>query len=87
MNYEKLLENLGDDFQVRKNEIGFELYDKSRNLIAIIKSKKYNITFKICNGFNKLSRMTRRMVLYELKRFCQEETEKRDIHEKMQDIR
>lgn len=87
MNYEKLLENLGDDFQVRENEIGFELYDTSRNLIAIIKSKKYNITFKICNGFNKLSRMTRRMVLYELKRFCQEETEKRGIHEKMQDIR
>lgn len=87
MNYEKLLENLGDDFQVRENEIGFELYDKSRNLIAIIKSKKYNITFEICNGFNKLSRMTRRMVLYELKRFCQEETEKRGIHEKMQDIR
>lgn len=87
MNYEKLLESLGEEFQVRENEIGFELYDKSRNLIAIIKSKKYNITFKICNGFNKLSRMTRRMVLYELKRFCQEETEKRDIHEKMQDIR
>lgn len=73
MDYKKLLENLGDNFQVRENEIGFELYDTSRNLIAIIKSKKYNITFKICNGFNKLSRMTRRMVLYELKRFCQEE--------------
>ena len=83
MNYEKLLENLGDNFQLRENEIGFELYDTSRNLIAIIKSKKYNITFKICNGFNKLSRMTRRMVLYELKRFCQEETIKRGPYEKM----
>lgn len=83
MNYEKLLENLGDDFQARENEVGFELYDTSRNLIAIIKSKEYNITFKICNGFNKLSRMKRRMVLYELKRFCQEETEKRGIHEKI----
>ena len=83
MNYEKLLENLGDNFQVRENEIGFELYDTSRNLIAIIKSKKYNITFKICNGFNKLSRMTRRMVLYEFKRFCQEETIKRRPYEKM----
>lgn len=87
MNHEKLLENLGEDFQVRENENGFELYDTSRNLIAIIKSKKYNVTFKICNGFNKLSRMTRRMVLYGLKRFCQEETEKRGIYEKMQDIR
>lgn len=87
MNHEKLLESLGEEFQVRENDKGFELYDTKRNLIAIIKSKKYNITFKICNGFNKLSRMTRRMVLYELKRFCQEETVKRDIHEKMQDIR
>ena len=83
MDHKKLLERLGDNFQVRENEIGFELYDIKRNLIAIIKSKKYNITFKICNGFNKLSRITRRMVLYELKRFCQEETEKRGIHEKM----
>ena len=83
MNYEKLLENLGDDFKARENEIGFELYDTSRNLIAVIKSKKHNITFKICNGFNKLSRMTRRMVLYELKRFCQEETAKRRPYEKM----
>ena len=83
MDYKKLLENLGDDFQVRENEIGFELYDTSRNLIAIIKSKKYKITFKLCNGFNKLSRMTRRMVLYELKRFCQEETIKRRPYEKM----
>lgn len=83
MNYEKLLENLGDDFKARENEIGFELYDTSRNLIAIIKSKKYNINFKICNGFNKLSRMKRRMVLYELKRFCQEETVKRGRYEKM----
>ena len=83
MNYEKLLENLGEDFIVRENEKGFELYDTSRNLIAIIKSKKDYITFKICNGFNKLSRMTRRMVLYELKRFCQEETLKRRAYEKM----
>lgn len=87
MDHKKLLESLGEEFQVRENDKGFELYDTKRNLIAIIKSKKYNITFKICNGFNNLSRMTRRMVLYELKRFCQEETEKRDIHEKMQDIR
>lgn len=76
MNHEKLLESLGEEFQVRENDKGFELYDTKRNLIAIIKSKKYNITFKICNGFNKLSRMTRRMVLYELKRFCEEENRK-----------
>ena len=72
MNYKKLLERLGEEFQVRENEIGFELYDTKRNLIATIKAKDGDIKYSINKGFNKLSRMQRRMVLYELYGFCQE---------------
>lgn len=76
MNHEKLLESLGEDFQVRENDKGFELYDTKRNLIASIKAKEGNITYFINKGFNKLGRMKRRMVLYELQRFCEEENRK-----------
>lgn len=80
MNHEKLLESLGEEFQVRENEKGFELYDTKRNLIATITEKEGNIKYSINKGFNKLSRMKRRMVLYELYGFCQEE---RGAYEKM----
>lgn len=83
MDHKKLLERLGEEFQARENDKGFELYDIKRNLIATINAKDGDIKYSINKGFNKLSRITRRMVLYELKRFCQEETEKRGIHEKM----
>lgn len=80
MNHEKLLESLGEEFQVRENDKGFELYDTKRNLIATITEKEGNIKYSINKGFNKLSRMKRRMVLYELYGFCQEE---RGAYEKM----
>lgn len=83
MNHEKLLESLGEEFQVRENDKGFELYDTKRNLIASIKAKEGNITYFINKGFNKLGRMKRRMVLYELKRFCQEETVKRRPYDRI----
>lgn len=75
MNHEKLLEKLGKDFQARENNKGFELYDTKRNLIATIKVKDGDMNYSINKGFNKLSRMRRRMVLYELYGFCQEEKE------------
>lgn len=80
MNHEKLLESLGEEYQVRKNGNGFELYDLHLNLIATITEKEGNIKYSINKGFNKLSRMKRRMVLYELYGFCQEE---RGAYEKM----
>lgn len=83
MNYEKLLERLGEEFKALENNKGFELYDTKRNLIATIKAKDGNIKYSINKGFNKLTRLKKRMVLYELKRFCQKETEKRGIHEEM----
>lgn len=80
MDYKKLLERLGEEFQARENDKGFELYDTKRNLIATITEKEGNIKYSINKGFNKLSRMKRRMVLYELYGFCQEE---RGAYEKM----
>lgn len=73
MDHKKLLERLGEEFQARENDKGFELYDTKRNLIATIKAKDDDIKYSINKGFNKLSRMTRRKVLYELYGFCQEE--------------
>ena len=76
MNIRYLLEKLGEGIQFYKIDKGYELYDLHLNLIATITEKDGNIKYSINKGFNKLSRMKRRMVLYELKRFCQEETEK-----------
>ena len=80
MDHKKLLDRLGEEFQARENDKGFELYDTKRNLIATITEKEDNIKYSINRGFNKLSRMKRRMVLYELYGFCQGE---RGTYEKM----
>lgn len=73
MKDEELIKCLGEGFKSRKNEDGFELYDLDLNLIATIKVKNDRANYTINKGFNKLGRMKRRKVLYELKRFCQEE--------------
>lgn len=75
MDHKKLLERLGGEFKVLENDKGFELYDTKRNLIATLKAKDGDINYSINKGFNKLSRMQRRKVLYELYGFCQEEKE------------
>ena len=80
MDRKKLLERLGGEFKVLENDKGFELYDTKRNLIATIKAKDGDIKYSINKGFNKLDRMQRRKVLYELYGFCQEE---RGAYEKM----
>ncbi|WP_296113058.1 hypothetical protein [uncultured Anaerococcus sp.] len=83
MNYEELIKSLGKDFKGRKNEDGFEIHDLDLNLIATIKSKDDYMNYTINKGFNKLGRTKRRMVLYELKRFCQKE---KGVYEEVQGL-
>lgn len=72
MDYKRLLEYLGNGYQIYKIENGLEIYDLYLNLIATIKEKDGEIKYSINKGFNKLTRLKKKMVLYELNKFRRE---------------
>lgn len=72
MDYKRLLEYLGNGYQIYKIENELEIYDLYLNLIATIKEKDGEIKYSVNKGFNKLTRLKKKMVLYELNKFCRE---------------